>query len=77
VAIGDRVDVSLRKAEVDHIYGLVVRWEAEHAVSKLDVAVKDASRVHSLQPCDLHPNAVIRHVNSIGDHRELTICMAI
>ncbi len=47
------VYVYLGKAEVDHIYQLLVRWQTNHAVAQLYVAVQYSSVVHGLQPPDL------------------------
>lgn len=47
------VEVSLREAEIDHVYRLVFWLEANDEIAKLHVPVQHASRVHELQPRNL------------------------
>ena len=48
------VEVSLRKAKINHVYRLVFWLATDNTVSKLDVSVQDATGVHKLQARDLH-----------------------
>lgn len=48
------VKVSLRKAKINHVYRLVFWLATDNAVSKLDISMQHATRVHKLQARNLH-----------------------
>ena len=48
------VEVPLRKTKINHVYRLVFWPVTNNTVSKLDISVQHATRVHKLQTCDLH-----------------------
>jgi hypothetical protein len=47
------VEVSLRKAKIDHVYHLLSCLEAHDTIPELYIPVQHASRVHKLQARDL------------------------
>ena len=58
------VEVSLREAEIDHVYRVVFWLEANDAIAKLYVPVQHASRVHELQSRNLRARQKSNYISA-------------
>jgi hypothetical protein len=64
------IQVCFGEPEIDHVYYMFVRWEANDAVTELNIAMQYPSRVHKLEPRDLVHHAKYQNVSSTHTDRK-------